>query len=63
MIFNVIPHVRDTAEGVYSVLKWQSFVPDTIYALGLLADEREAISIWERLGVQRLFLHIDFGGY
>jgi hypothetical protein len=44
-LFNVIQHERGTTEGGYPLFEWKSFVSDTIYALGLLADKWEAISI------------------
>lgn len=45
------------------MFEWQTFVPDAIYALGLLADKREAISIRDGLGVWKFFLDMVLGRY
>jgi hypothetical protein len=62
-LFNVIQHDRGTTEGGYLLFEWQTFVPDAIYALGLLADKREAISIRDGLGVWKFFLDMVLGRY
>lgn len=48
-LFNVIQYDRGTIEGGYPLFEWQTFVPNAIYALALLADKREAINIWEKV--------------
>jgi hypothetical protein len=51
-IINMIYHDRRMVEGACLFFKWQSFIPDPIYALNLFADEEIAMSIQYKFGLR-----------